>query len=93
MNAKLNAIAASAADDLKAFVIEAEDKILEAWAAAEEEAQAEETTPKLRLGFSITLNLDRGNMETKLSFGVKHTLSAASEIPDPNQASLPIGDN
>ncbi len=88
MNQKLNAIAVVAAADLQAFVKEAEDKITEAWNACVEEAQGQETKPKLKLSFGITLDLDADKMETALTFGVKYKLSADKQIPDPDQMKL-----
>lgn len=88
MNAKLNAIATKASAALVALVKESETKILEAWAACEEEAQDNETTPKFKLGLSITLDLDKDSMETALTYGIKHKLTATCTIPDPNQTDM-----
>lgn len=92
-NAKLRAIAQRAADNLMQSVAEGEERILEAWHAAEEEAQDNETAPKFKLGYGIALNLEADAMETKLSFGVKHCLNMVDQIPDPNQLELPADDN
>lgn len=88
-NAKLRAIAQRAAENLMQSVAEGEERILEAWHAAEEEAQDNETAPKFKLGFGIALNLEADAMETKLSFGVKHILNMVDQIPDPNQLEMP----
>lgn len=85
MNPKLKAIADKAATDLIALVKDGEDKILEAWSQAEEEAQVNESKPKFKMGLSITLDLDKDAMETALTFGIKHKLTVNSTIPDPNQ--------
>lgn len=90
MNEKLSAIAAKAADDLRQLVKEGNEKILEAWTAAEEQAVLDDGKPKFKLNFGITLDLDKDTMETDLSWSVKHHLSVSSQIPDPNQAELPI---
>lgn len=90
MNSKLAAIGEQAALDLQAFIKEGEKKILEAWAEAEQQAELEETHPKLKLGFAITLDLDKDHMETALSFGVKYKLSKDYEIPDQDQVKLPL---
>ena len=87
-NAKLAAIIASATEDLPALVAESEARILEAWDQAAEEAVENETKPKFRLGYSITLDLDANKMETRLSFGVRHSVSVDRDIPDPNQPEL-----
>lgn len=92
MNPKLKAIAEKAAADLLALIKDGEDKILEAWNQCEEEAQANETKPKFKLGLSITLDLDKDAMETALSFGIKHKLTMDCTIPDPSQPDL-IGKN
>ncbi len=88
MNPKLKAISESAAEDLKAFIAEGEKNILEAWSEAESNAADEETKAKLKLGFAITLDLDKDHMETALTFGIKYKLSKDAEIPDPNQLPL-----
>jgi len=91
MNEKLNAIANKAAQDFLALVKESEDNILEAWNAAEADAQENETTPKFALGFSVTLDLNANQMDSKLAFGIKRKLTITGEIPDPNQETLPLG--
>ena len=90
MNAKLESIGKSASEDLLAFIREAEEKILAAWAACAEEAQDNETKPKFRLGFTITLDLDEDKMETALSWNIKHKLSRDAKIPDPDQIQFPL---
>lgn len=92
-NAKLASIANEAAENLKDLVRNHEEKILEAWNAAEQEAQDNETKPKFRMSLAITLDLDRDNMETALSFGIRYKASRDQTIPDPEQIKLPIGDN
>src|ERR1019366_3868875 len=71
-NAKLLAISNEAAANLQALVRENEDKLLEAWSSCEDEAQANETKPKFKLGLSITLDLDADKMTTDLSWGVRY---------------------
>lgn len=88
MNQKLLAIAETAAKDLDAFIRESEEKILEAWSAAEAEALENDAKPKFRLGFTITLDLDKDSMETVLAFGVRHKLSRDQSTPDPSQPEL-----
>lgn len=85
MNEKLKAIANKAATDLIALVTDGEKKILEAWDQVAEEAIANESSPKFKMGIAITLDLEKDAMETCLSFGVKHKLTANCTIPDPNQ--------
>jgi len=92
MNAKLQAIAEKSASDLIALIKDAEPKILEAWAAAEEEA-TDEASPKLKLGFSITLDLDKDKMETALTFAIRRKYSIDETIPNPDQFALPMVDN
>ena len=88
MNAKLHAIAEKAATDLQSLIEESEANILKAWDAAEQESQDNETPPKFKLGLTITLDLDKDTMETALTYGIKHKLSVACTIPDPNQPDL-----
>lgn len=89
MNAKLNAIAHNASRNLESLIRESEREILEAWSAAEAEAQVNETKPKFKLGFAVTLDLDKDEMDSSLSFSVKKTRSCTEKIPDPDQPSLP----
>lgn len=91
-NTKLKAIAERAASDLAGLLNDGEDKILEAWREAEEQAGDDEH-PKLKLGYTVTLDLDKNHMESVLSFGIKYKLSCDSEIPDPNQVKLPLDDD
>lgn len=90
MNAKLSAIAAQAADKLRALVSESESEILSAWDDVAAEAQASETKPRLRLSYSITVCLDEDRIDHKLSFGVRRVLEASAPIPDPDQTTLPL---
>ena len=54
------------------------------------EAELQETKPKFNLGFSISIDPDKGNYETKLSWTVKQSLSIEHTIEDTNQAKLPL---
>lgn len=90
MNEKLKLIANSACCDLAAMVQEKETEILEAWNQAEQEAQDQESRPKFRLGFSITLDLDADSMETALAWSVRHKVTHDQAIPDPSQPELSI---
>lgn len=92
MNAKLKAIAEKAAENLQAYVKEYEDKILEAWNSVEAESQEQDTKPKFKLGFAITLDLEKDQMETALSWNVKYKASSTNEIPDPDQAKLSLNE-
>ena len=89
-NAKLLAISNEAAANLQALVRENEDKLLEAWSSCEDEAQANETKPKFKLGLSITLDLDADKMTTDLSWGVRYKATAECTIPDPDQKKLAL---
>jgi hypothetical protein len=91
MNAKLETIAAKAADDLPALIGEAEDNILDAMSKATEEAALTESPVKFRLAYTITMDLDKSTQENKLSWSVRHSLSHTSQIEDPKQTSLPFG--
>jgi uncharacterized OsmC-like protein len=89
-NTKLEAIANLAAGNLKQLISEAEDDINKAWAETAEEAQLQETKPKLRIGFTITLDIDADRMETALAWSTKRKLVATCPIPDPNQPELEV---
>lgn len=92
MNLKLAAIGAKAAEDLKAYMKEHEEKILEAQYNATQEAQDNEEKLKFKLGFSITLDLEKDTMETALTWGCRFKASSTANIPDPDQADLPLED-
>jgi hypothetical protein len=88
MNPKLKAISDEAAENLKAYCKEHEEKILEAWHSVEQEANENEESPKFKLGFAITLDLDKNTMENALTWSVRYKASGSMEIPDPNQPDL-----
>ena len=90
MNPKLKAIAEKWAEDMQAFVRDDEPKILEAWNAAEADAQENGDKPKFRLALTVTLDLEADKMETALSYGIRRKTSAVCQIPDPNQQPLPL---
>lgn len=90
MNDKIKAIAEHSSQNLRALIMEAAGKILEAWHSAAAEAQLQEKDCKLRLGYAITLDLDNNSATYDLSWSVRHTLSATSVIPDPDQQTLPL---
>ena len=89
-NSKLAAISQAFVFDVPALIAESEDEILEAWSAAEQDASENETACKFKMGFGITLDLEKNKMETKLTFGVRHTKTFDREIPDPNQTRLDL---
>lgn len=91
MNPKLESIAATAAENLKQTIAEAEIELMNAWQDVAAKAQDDEKAPVLSLSFSVKLNLDADTMTTTLSFGVRRKYEIASQIPDPNQSELPIG--
>lgn len=84
----LENIANKAADDLKAFIAEAKDEIEQAAIQACESAADNETAARLVLSLAIRLDLDNGHQENVLTFGVRHKLSAKSEMEDPAQLKL-----
>jgi len=87
---KLEAIGHKAATNLVNLISDAHVDILAAWDGCIAEAQAQETKPKLKLSYAITLDLDKNCADYDLSFGVRHKLSLTSPIPDPAQATLPL---
>lgn len=88
MNEKLKAIIDQAADNLKAYAKEHEENILKAWHSVEDEAQANEETPKFKLGFGIVLDLDKDTMECALTWSVRFKASSVQSIPNPDQPDL-----
>ena len=87
---KLNAIAEQAAVQLRNLIAEAHADILAAWDGCIAEAQAQETKPKLKLSYAITLDLDKSSVGYDLAFGVRHKLSVTAPIHDPSQGTLPL---
>ena len=81
----LETVAAKAADDLKLFIDRKRDEILAAIEGAIECSEENETACKFKLGLSITLDLDKSQQENILSWGVRHKISAVSQIEDPAQ--------
>ena len=87
---KLHAIAEQAAIQLRNLVAEAHADILAAWDGCIAEAKAQETKPKLKLSYAITLDLDKNEADYGLTFGVRHKLTITAPIPDPAQGTLPL---
>lgn len=93
MNPKLEAITQQASDNFCKLVADASDDILKSWDAVVEEAQLQESKPKFRLGFTLTLDLDANRMESALTFGVRRKLTADDPIPDPAQLPLALSED
>lgn len=87
-NQKFSSIADKSSEVLKALMTEAQASILDTWAQVEAEALDAETQPKLKLGFSITLDLSADSITHALSWSVRRKVEAACSIPDPNQTEL-----
>lgn len=90
-NPKIKAIAERSGQNCESLIRESADKIQSSWNAAIVEAQQEEGTPKLKLAFTITLDLDKNRASYDLSWGVKYRIGCEGEIPDPDQQTLPLG--
>lgn len=91
-NPKLEAIAHDAGKNLKHLISENTVEILAAWAKCEEEGLLNETSPKLRLGFAIIMDLDADKVTHRLSWSVTTVREIEGQIPDPNQLELPMAD-
>jgi len=72
---------------------ESREKIEEAWAGALAEAQLQETSPKLKVGFGIVIDTEEHKVEYFLTFAVRHKRSIEAELPNPAQPELPITDD
>jgi hypothetical protein len=90
MDTTLDTLADQAAETLAALMREGSDLIQSAIKAARQEASDQETEPRLRLSYTITLDLDTHDAEFALAFGVRHKLTATSKVDDPRQARLPL---
>jgi|GEM_PF-3143996 len=71
-----------------ALMRESREKIDTAIESILDEAAAHETDPTLKVGFSISLDLDKHQAEFTLAFGLRHKLTSDAEIPDPDQGEL-----
>jgi len=78
--------------DLRGLALGGEEDILSALHRATAEAELQETKPKFNLSFTIAIDPDKGNFETKLSWTVKQTLSAEHTIDDAGQEKLRLDD-
>ena len=88
MKEQLRAIAERAGAHLIDLIKDGEAEILKAWAAVAREAALQEVGPKLRLGFSITVDIDKQVVDYDLSWSVRHKLSVSDKMEDPKQEKL-----
>ena len=84
-NPKLKAIIEQASDNFCQLALGSADDILASWDAVVEEAALQESKPKFRLAFAVTLDLDANRMESALTFGIRRRLTADDPIPDPQK--------
>lgn len=89
---KIEAIAESAADNLRRLIVEAQEEISTAMIKCAEEAQLQEKEAVFRLGFSVVLNLDTNKMKQDLSWTIKRTLGVEDDIPNPDQLKFSISE-
>lgn len=92
MKEQLRAIAEKAGFHLVDLIKDGEAEILKAWAAVAREAALQEVGPKLRLGFSITVDIDKQVVDYDLSWSVRHKLSVSDKMEDPKQEKLEFED-
>ena len=88
-NPKITAIAIKAASELAGLIRESEADILAGMHKAAQEAQLQEAKPKFKIGFTIALDLDCDVATYTLGWTTKMSRETSSEIPDPDQLSLP----
>lgn len=88
MKEQLRAIAEKAAEHLQDLIKDGETEILKAWAAVAREAALQEVGPKLKLGFTITVDIDKQVVDYDLSWSVRHKLSVSDKMEDPKQEKL-----
>jgi len=88
MKEQLRAIAEKAGFHLVDLIKDGEAEILKAWAAVAREAALQEVGPKLRLGFSITVDIDKQAVDYDLSWSVRHKLSVSDKLEDPKREKL-----
>lgn len=88
MKEQLRAIAERAGAHLIDLITDGEAEILKAWAAVAREAALQEVGPKLKLGFTITVDIDKQVVDYDLSWSVRHKLSVSDKMEDPKQEKL-----
>ena len=90
MNPLLENIADIASEDIKRLIKEANDDLLSAIHKMQDEAQLQETAPKFKIAFGISLDFDNHQFDCALSWSVKQSLTTSHAIEDPAQGKLPI---
>ena len=90
MKEQLRAIAERAGAHLIDLITDGEAEILKAWAAVAREAALQEVGPKLKLGFTITVDIDKQVVDYDLSWSVRHKLSVSEKLEDPRQEKLDL---
>lgn len=92
MKEQLRAIAEKAGFHLVDLINDGEAEILKAWAAVAREAALQEVGPKLKLGFTITVDIDKQVVDYDLSWSVRHKLSVSDKMEDPKQEKLGLNE-
>ena len=90
MNPKLEMIAEETASRLKTLFSEASDDIQRGIEVTVLDAQDNELEAKFTLSFQIQLNLDRNSVTHRLGFSTRHKYESVTEMPNPDQANLPL---
>lgn len=89
---KLAAIAAVAAENLSALILENEADIQAAISKCAEETALQETEAKFAISFTVALNLDKSTQSHKLAWSVRNVRETSCQIPDPAQGTLPLAE-
>ena len=92
MKEQLRAIGQSAGANLQDLIGSGEVEILKAWAAVAREAALQEVGPKLRLSYTITVDIDKQSVDYDLAWSVRHKLSVSEKLEDPRQEKLGLGE-
>ena len=90
MSLKLTMIAEEAASRLQTLFSEASDDIQRGIEIAVLDAQENELEAKFTLSFQIQLNLDRNSVVHRLGFSTRHKYESVTEMPNFDQANLPL---
>jgi hypothetical protein len=90
MKEQLRAIAERAGAHLIDLITDGETEILKTWAAVAREAALQEVGPKLKLGFTIIVDIDKQVVDYDLSWSVRHKLSVSDKLEDPKQEKLDL---
>lgn len=89
-NERMDAFISTISKQVKTVLQERGDDILKAWhESIQESVDNEDKFPPLKLSLSATIDLEKNQAETQLTFTTRYKSSIAESLPDPNQPEFP----